>query len=136
KIKDILEAAAGIDMTNVTDEMSFIEIGLDSLLLTQVALLLEKQFSVPVTFRQLNEELGRLDLLAEYLEGSLPGETVLAGNVKVKEANTALSLSAAEEAEIKKPFGAIARIDKQLASLGDAQQGYLLELTEKYNLKT
>jgi amino acid adenylation domain-containing protein len=136
KIKDILEAASGIDMTNVTDDMSFIEIGLDSLLLTQVALLLKKQFSVPVTFRQLNEELGRLDLLAEYLGSSLPNDTALVNVEKAKPGSLTLNLSAEEEAEIKKPFGAIARIDKQSTTLGDAQQAYLSELTEKYNLKT
>src|SRR5690606_4870730 len=63
KIKEILENASGIDASGAAPEMSFIQIGLDSLSLTQVALMLKKQFAVSVTFRQLNESLGTIALL-------------------------------------------------------------------------
>jgi len=45
KVKNMLEDASGIEMEGVTPDMSFIEIGLDSLLLTQIALNLKKEFS-------------------------------------------------------------------------------------------
>jgi amino acid adenylation domain-containing protein len=76
RVTDTLENASGIELGNVTPDMSFIEMGLDSLLLTQVALQLKKQFGLPVTFRQLNEELGNLDLLAGYLDEKLPPDAV------------------------------------------------------------
>lgn len=203
KITETLENASGIELGNVAPDMSFIEMGLDSLLLTQVALQLKKQFSLPVTFRQLNEELGTLDLLASYLDEKLPSDafqpqatpvqmtvpqltgipanaTALDlisqqlqlltmqvallqngqaqpmhqapvytnGNLPVakpvavqpqiiKPVNgTVPELSADEQVEIKKPFGAIARIEKQSASLTNEQQQYLAALTEKYNERT
>src|SRR5690606_8519335 len=113
KIKDVLENASGFEMAGVTENMSFIEIGLDSLLLTQVALLLKKQFAVAITFRQLNKELGTLNLLAEYLENAAPNDTTISGSVKSNKGSSLAVLSSDEEAEIKKPFGAITRIDKQ-----------------------
>src|SRR5690606_7768013 len=50
----------------------FLEIGLDSLLLTQLALTLKKQFQLPITFRKLSEAYSSIDLLAEYLDATLP----------------------------------------------------------------
>lgn len=73
-VKEILENASGIEMEGVTPEMSFLEIGLDSLLLTQVALTLKKEFNLPITFRQLNEEYATLNQLVSYLDGNLPAE--------------------------------------------------------------
>src|SRR5699024_1634005 len=45
---------------------SFLEMGLDSLLLTQVALNLKKEFNLPITFRKLNEEYPTPLLLIQY----------------------------------------------------------------------
>lgn len=136
KIKETLENASGIEMTTVTPEMTFIEIGLDSLLLTQVALMLKKQFSLPVTFRQLNEDLGTLDLLANYLYANLPSETQALSSAKPKIIDSSSDLTPEEEIEIKKPFGAAARIEKQSAALNPKQQKYLAAFIERYNKKT
>ena len=45
-------------------------------------------------------------------------------------------LSAEEAIEIKKPFGAAARIEKQSASLSGPQKEYLASLIDRYNKKT
>src|SRR5580704_11149016 len=50
------------------------ELGLDSLTLTQTARQLQKTFGINVTFRQLMEEYPNLDSLAEYLDQQLPPE--------------------------------------------------------------
>ncbi|MEJ0106405.1 MAG: amino acid adenylation domain-containing protein [Bacteroidota bacterium] len=201
KVKEILENASGIEMHQVTPEMTFIEMGLDSLLLTQIALTLKKEFQVPVSFRQLNEDYNNLESLASYLDEKLPPDPVKAeaqpstpvqhssldaltnsmaspglngsamdlinqqlqilakqvamlqgNNTNNVPANTApvkpvatvapassnglAELSAEEVAEIKKPFGATARIEKQITALDDRQKNFILELTEKYNRKT
>ncbi|RZM09906.1 MAG: aminotransferase class III-fold pyridoxal phosphate-dependent enzyme, partial [Pedobacter sp.] len=176
------------------------------LLLTQVALTLKKQFSLPITFRQLNEEYGTLDLLAGYLDATLPAETqsshamqsqpqvfqpqsfnynqpnttsatgngsaldligqqlqILGMQISLLQANNqsavtqngqlsglppqnlnaaetenaqAPELTPEEEIEIKKPFGAAARIEKQSAQLTEKQANFLEELTKRYNEKT
>ncbi|MBK1439222.1 amino acid adenylation domain-containing protein [Parapedobacter sp. ISTM3] len=72
KIREILDEASGIGIDDTAIHDSFIEIGLDSLLLTQVAQTLKKEFNLPITFRKLNEEYYNLDLLADYLDKNLP----------------------------------------------------------------
>lgn len=72
QIRTILEDASGIDIAQASTSASFSELGLDSLLLTQIAQSLKKAFDVPITFRMLNDDCQNLDLLAAYLDTHLP----------------------------------------------------------------
>ena len=134
QIKEILENASGADMKAVTTEMSLIQIGLDSLALTQVATMLKKKFSVAVTFRQLNEQLGTIELLTNYLKEHI---SYTNNASKTKQSLTPKASHSTEEAvEINKPFGAIARIEKKTDALSQDQQNYLDTLTLLYNNQT
>jgi amino acid adenylation domain-containing protein len=189
KIRDIFEAASGIDMGSTPVNMSFAEAGFDSLLLTQIALNLKKEFGLPITFRRLYEQYENIDLLSAYLDDGLPAsafqpaaqsaaaaqpvysngavnhgdQTQLGliaqqvqllsqqisilqnGNtVKYPQAMPQLKpqltldaeFSAEELVEIKKPFGATARIERQSAELNEKQKEFLKELTKSYNNRT
>ncbi|WP_316812011.1 polyketide synthase [Pedobacter heparinus] len=68
RIKHVLENASGIEMDGVGAHQSFMEIGLDSLLLTQVAISLKNEFKLPITFRKLHEEYPNLEALANYID--------------------------------------------------------------------
>jgi amino acid adenylation domain-containing protein len=186
KVKEILEDASGVEMKDVTSDMNFIEMGLDSLLLTQVAITLKKEFALPITFRQLNESLGNLDLLTDFLDSNLPSEayqtavpasvpninlaplpsatsgnlsfdailqqlhaltsqvaTMQGGNNPVPSKPSeiikpalSLNLTPEEEAEVKKPFGASPRIEKQASELNESQASFLNDLIKRYNQKT
>ncbi|MEP6611271.1 MAG: beta-ketoacyl synthase N-terminal-like domain-containing protein, partial [Mucilaginibacter sp.] len=72
KLKELFEDASGIEIDGASTDMNFIEIGFDSLLLTQIATNLKKEFNVPITFRKLFEEYNTIDSLASYLDASLP----------------------------------------------------------------
>lgn len=72
RIKELLEEVSGNDMSGINPAMSFLEIGMDSLLLTQVAMVFKKAFNVPVTFRQMNEDLKTPALLVDYLDLHMP----------------------------------------------------------------
>jgi acyl transferase domain-containing protein len=74
KISSIVSQTSGIDYPNDASSQSFLELGLDSLTLTQLATKLKKDFKLPITFRQLNEEFNSPLLLAEYLDQKLPKE--------------------------------------------------------------
>lgn len=189
QIKAILYDASGIEMQHMQPGSTFIEMGFDSLLLTQVSISISKKFNVPVSFRNLNEQFDTIESLAVYLESKLPkavsnqqseiryeqsaiGHEPLANNhepstvlnllsqqiqliaqqisllqddkkTPVKEAfvftenkPAELQLSAAEAAEIKKPFGATARIQKEREELTPNQQEFLKNLIQNYNQKT
>jgi acyl carrier protein len=76
EIKEILEDASGIEMEQADPSSTFIELGLDSLFLTSVALTITKKYGVKTTFRQLNEELSSLDSLSKYIDSQLAPEEV------------------------------------------------------------
>ncbi|RZK55046.1 MAG: aminotransferase class III-fold pyridoxal phosphate-dependent enzyme, partial [Hymenobacter sp.] len=222
KVRTLLEDASGIELTTATPAASFLEIGLDSLLLTQLALTLKKEFNLPITFRQLNEEYATLGQLVAYLDQQLPADApappaalapasalvapaapapaapvlapagvfmagpalpapatdtlsllaqqlhLIAQQVALVQASAAVAapvappslappavapgaaaptpvapapapaaeLSPEEIAELKKPFGATARIERQATELSPTQQAFLQELTRRYTKKT
>ena len=54
--------------------MSFLEMGFDSLFLTQIATALQNQFGVAIKFRRMLEDLSTLDRLAAFFDETLPPE--------------------------------------------------------------
>ena len=76
RLRELFEDVAGADLGAGESSTSFVELGLDSLTLTQAALQVKKQFSVSITFRQLMEKYRSFDALAQFLDVSLPPEPV------------------------------------------------------------
>lgn len=208
KLKELFEDASGIEIEGASVDTNFLEIGFDSLLLTQIATNLKKEFNVPITFRKLFEEYNTIDLLAAYLDVNLPAEAMkpeplpalniqsqpvynapsynapsngvynqpvnpaldliqqqiqmLASQLAVMQNGSAsqaaapispaaiapapeaahaktgiiYDLTPEEQVEVKKPFGATARIEKQVQGLSDKQHSFLKALTLRYNSKT
>jgi glutamate-1-semialdehyde aminotransferase/acyl carrier protein len=211
KLRELFEDASGIEIDAASAGVNFIEMGFDSLLLTQIATNLKKEFSVPITFRKLFEEYNSIQLLAAHLDANLPAETLAPrpaaqpapvyqqnghnghngyanhapAPVQAQRANPALDIIAQqiqalagqlaalqntsapqqaptpapapaqtaaqpvqsksqiqfdltpeEQIEVKKPFGATARIEKQVQGLSAKQQSFLADLTQRYNKKT
>ncbi|MBE4753170.1 amino acid adenylation domain-containing protein [Corallococcus sp. ZKHCc1 1396] len=73
-LRNLFEELSGLELGDADASASFLELGLDSLVLTQAALAVQKQFGVKVTFRQLLEEVASLGQLAAYLDGRMPPE--------------------------------------------------------------
>ena len=67
KLRSLFSDISGIDLSQADSGATFFELGLDSLLLTQSTLKLKKKFKVNVSFRQLLNDCGNLDKLADYL---------------------------------------------------------------------
>jgi len=74
KIASIVSLTSGIDYPQEAASMSFLDLGLDSLTLTQLATRLKKDFKLAISFRQLNEEYSSPSLLADFLDKNLPKE--------------------------------------------------------------
>jgi glutamate-1-semialdehyde aminotransferase/acyl carrier protein len=69
---EIFQDLSGVDVSTAANSSSFLDLGFDSLFLTQVTQALQTKFHVKVTFRQLMSDLSSLDALAQYLEEKLP----------------------------------------------------------------
>ncbi len=76
KIRTILKNLSGQDMAGADPGVTFLELGFDSLFLTQVAGAFRKEFGVKVTFRQLLEDFATINTLAGHLDARLPPEAV------------------------------------------------------------
>jgi len=63
----LLENLSGIDVANSPSRTSFLELGFDSLFLTQASQAIKSRFNVAVSFRQMMGDLPTLDAVAEYL---------------------------------------------------------------------
>jgi amino acid adenylation domain-containing protein len=72
QLRTLLEDVSGIEMTGADPSTPLIELGLDSLSLTQVAIQLKQTFKVHVTFRQLMETYRSPESLAAFLDRELP----------------------------------------------------------------
>ena len=75
QLREVFEDVAGFELSDADGDANFIELGLDSLMLTQVALQLQKTFPVRITFRQLMGEYASLDRLTQGLDAQLPAES-------------------------------------------------------------
>ncbi|BAY10599.1 type I polyketide synthase [Calothrix sp. NIES-2098] len=77
-LKEVLEETSGLEIAGFDDSTTFLEMGLDSLSLTQVGLALKKKFKVKVTLRQLLEVCPNLGTLADLIHDGLSPEVVSA----------------------------------------------------------
>lgn len=132
QIQKIIMDVSGEDQSVVSAAVNFIEMGLDSLVLTQLAIQVSKFFGVKISFRQLNEELDSVGLLAAYIKTN---STSSASSIQVVSAKPDQTDEDAKVA-LQRPFGAIARIEKSAAALSISQLQFLKSFIYRYNAKT
>lgn len=128
----ILADLTGLEFPAADDERSFLDLGMDSLLLTQVAGKLKNAFKVELRFRQLLEEFSSPAKLLVYLRqhGQLAS-----GATPSAAAGTAAEATA-DNGTPKKAFGAAVRISKQKDVLSPIQRGALDRLMQRYMKRT
>ncbi|WP_310422582.1 aminotransferase class III-fold pyridoxal phosphate-dependent enzyme [Chamaesiphon sp. VAR_48_metabat_135_sub] len=88
-LKEIFTATSGLEMMNVAESTTFLEMGLDSLSLTQIGIALKKKFQVKVTLRQLLEIYPTFSTLADFLIQTLPPELLPASPVIIASVSVA-----------------------------------------------
>ncbi|MEM1034434.1 MAG: acyl carrier protein, partial [Myxococcota bacterium] len=77
-LKAVFEEVSGLTLDDADFDLSFLEMGLDSLTLTQAAGRLKKKTGVKVTFRQLMDEAPSLGTLAALIDANAPPEAFAA----------------------------------------------------------
>ncbi|MBP8807637.1 MAG: amino acid adenylation domain-containing protein [Kofleriaceae bacterium] len=71
-VRELVEEVSGADVTDQDPATPWLELGLDSLTLTQLALAVQRAHGVKVTFRQVMESYPSVASLVEMLDASLP----------------------------------------------------------------
>ena len=68
RLTTIICGTAGIALAEVSTSSTFLEMGMDSLSLTQIAFQLQRDFSVKLTFGQLLKDYPSIDVLTDYVK--------------------------------------------------------------------
>jgi len=67
KLIAIFEETSGLSFTGIDTATTFLEMGMDSLLLSQVAYKIQKDYGVKIVFSQLMRNLSTISLLSDYI---------------------------------------------------------------------
>jgi len=81
RLRALFEDVAGLDLGGSDPGANFVELGLDSLALTQAAIQVKRQFGVALSFRQLMENQCSLEALAAFVDAALPPEAAAPAEV-------------------------------------------------------
>ncbi|WP_429245739.1 aminotransferase class III-fold pyridoxal phosphate-dependent enzyme [Luteibacter sp. 621] len=102
----LFEDVSGTELENIDPGANFVELGLDSLSLTQVALQLQKTYALKITFRELMDGCSSFERLAAHIDRLLPADTAPAAPLAVP-APAAPAMAAAPVAPIAASGGLI-----------------------------
>ncbi len=105
---------SGFDPTCLSPDANFLEIGFDSLFLTQASNALQKQFATKITVRTLLEDAPTLNLLVDRILPTLP-EDALPVAIAVAAATPATAI--ATPATMPSDGGSLAGLAQQLATI-------------------
>jgi amino acid adenylation domain-containing protein len=72
----LLQDLAGVELGVIKPDLTFVEMGFDSLFLTQVSQAFSKKFGVKISIGQMWEDLNTPDRIATFLDDNLPPESV------------------------------------------------------------
>jgi acyl transferase domain-containing protein len=82
RLQALFAELSGLGTADLNPRTGFLELGLDSLLLTQASAAIQKFFRVKIPFRDLLEDLSTLDALAGRLDSELPPEPKVIAEVR------------------------------------------------------
>jgi amino acid adenylation domain-containing protein len=147
RLQSVIEEVSGLEVEENESATPWLELGLDSLALTQLSLQVQRSFKVKVSFRQMMEQYGSMASLLVFLatasdeaKPATTGDTAIALSAK-----TATTVIAGDEEDadgkpltydVKKAFGAIARIHSQTDPLTPLQRERLDALVTRYTART
>lgn len=134
-LRDMLSDLSGVEPADMDGSASFLELGFDSLLLTQATRELSERFGVTVTLRQLIDGFPTIDTLAAHIDvhGNLAGRapadrTPMAEMTRIE--------GREDEAEATPSSAPMTKISRDTEDLTSAQRGHIDALVARYTAKT
>jgi amino acid adenylation domain-containing protein len=73
-LKSLIADLSGVELTDADAGASFLDLGFDSLFLTQLTQAIQSKFRVKLTFRQIMESYSTIDALAAHLDATVAPE--------------------------------------------------------------
>ncbi|MEE4117621.1 MAG: aminotransferase class III-fold pyridoxal phosphate-dependent enzyme, partial [Paracoccaceae bacterium] len=143
-LRELLTELSGVEPEDMPAEAGFLELGFDSLLLTQVTRELSDRFGVAVTLRQLIDGFDTLGALAAHIEaeGNLAGaapadRTPMAEMTRIETEADRPAAEGPAAGEAEAPSSApMTRIARETEELSPAQRAHIDALTARFTAKT
>ncbi|MDR5727769.1 MAG: amino acid adenylation domain-containing protein [Terriglobia bacterium] len=126
-LASLVEDLSGLELTAEQYDLSFLELGFDSLFLTQVAQKIQNKYAVKIAFRQLLDNLSSIRLVAEYLDAQMPQTSMPTAPVnQVQEtlANQPRPAAAANAAGVP---GSLAEVPPNGSPVEGARSGFVAD---------
>jgi len=138
ELRELFESLSGRRIEPADDNSRFIDLGLDSLALTQAALEVERRYGLKIKFRRLMEDLDNVIRLSAFIKDHR-SPSGLSGNihsaVPIRDQASAVDVQSANPAE--RWFGAAARITTRSGTeFTDAQAVWVDAFTRRYTART
>lgn len=135
ELRQLLGDLSGADLATAPVNANILELGFDSLILSQAALMLSRKFGVPITFRQLLKDLGTLEALAAHLAvgRKAPVKTAAIPATAARDKTR----SNGSQASTTVAHGPFRPVQRELgASLTERQQRWLDDFIARYATRT
>ena len=113
RLRTVFAGLSGVDPAILTPDATFVDVGFDSLFLTQAASALQKEFATEITLRTLLDDVPTLNLLVERILPTLPEDEAPNQAPATAEPRT----SEIPDAAMHVDAGLLAAITQQLASI-------------------
>ncbi|MDB6121125.1 MAG: amino acid adenylation protein [Pedosphaera sp.] len=82
QLKAMVKELSGLEQSETDFSTSFLEMGFDSLFLTQASQAFQQKFGVKITFRQMLDDLSTVAALADYIDQKLPVDALPAPTIQ------------------------------------------------------
>ncbi|MEI9896102.1 MAG: amino acid adenylation domain-containing protein [Chthoniobacter sp.] len=129
-LKAFLTEQSGLDLAAATPTTSLLELGFDSLFLTQIAIALQRRYGLRITLRQLLGELADLGPLSAYLEAN-------GGKAQQAAAPIGATTDMPSPSAAPAQHGPFRPLQKDLGgTLTDPQQSWLDDFIQRYVKRT
>lgn len=125
RLRSAIEDVTGTEIAEAEQSMSFIELGLDSLALTQLALHLSNALSLKLTFRQLMEDVSSLELLLAHVDALMPADAMAAPTPQATSATLVPAMPAAMSLGAGAPAGLLQQVIQQQMQIMQQQLAML-----------
>lgn len=128
----LLTEQSGLDLSAIKPATTLLELGFDSLFLSQFVVAIQKRFGLRLSLGDLFDTYGSLGALAAHLEANAP-----ASNPAVKPSSTSAVSSTSTSPSAPKAHGPFRPVQRDLGTrLTDRQQRWLDEFITRYNTRT
>jgi amino acid adenylation domain-containing protein len=137
-LRDLLNELSGVEPEDMPADAGFLELGFDSLMLTQVTRELTDRFGVSVSLRQLIDGFDTLQALADHItaEGNLAG-TPPADRTPMAEMTRIETEDAPDaKAEATPSSAPVTKIARETDEITPEQRAHIDALSTRFNAKT